>query len=103
MRHIPQMIASSMNLTRRRFLKTTTQAIAAAACAPAFTPALVRAAPVPKLVGIQAGAISFVDEGTDQALDVMQEKGAVNAIFLATFTYGRGIAGRQVPNHPLPD
>src|SRR5207244_12619431 len=28
---------------------------------------------------------------------------SVNTIFLATFTYGRGIAGRQVPGQPLPD
>jgi hypothetical protein len=28
---------------------------------------------------------------------------AINTLFLATFTYGRGIAGRQVPGQPLPD
>ena len=56
-----------------------------------------------KMIGIQAGAVSFVDEGAEQALDVFQQRGAVNTIFLATFTYGRGIAGRQVPGQPLPD
>jgi len=56
-----------------------------------------------KMIGIQAGAISFVDEGTDRVLDILQERGGVNTIFLATFTYGRGIAGRQDPNQPLPD
>jgi hypothetical protein len=56
-----------------------------------------------KLVGIQVGAISFVDEGVDAVLDILQERAAVNAIFLATFTYGRGIAGRQIPGQPLPD
>src|SRR5437667_9982242 len=55
------------------------------------------------MVGIQVGAISFVDEGTEKVLDILQERGAVNTIFLATLTYGRGIAGRQVPNQPLPD
>lgn len=28
---------------------------------------------------------------------------SVNTLFLATFTYGRGIAGRQVSGQPLPD
>ena len=27
----------------------------------------------------------------------------MNTLFVATFTYGRGIAGRQVPGQPLPD
>src|SRR5207247_676842 len=55
-----------------------------------------------KLIGIQAGAVSFIDEGVDAVLDVFQ-KSEINTIFLATFTYGRGIAGRQVPGQPLPD
>jgi hypothetical protein len=59
--------------------------------------------PAKKMIGIQIGAVSFVDEGVDQVLDIIQEKGNVNTIFLATFTYGRGIAGRQVPGQPLPD
>jgi len=54
------------------------------------------------MVGIQVGAVSFVDEGTVNVLDVFQ-KASINTLFLATFTYGRGIAGRQVPDQPLPD
>ncbi len=27
----------------------------------------------------------------------------MNTLFIATFSYGRGIAGRQVPGQPLPD
>src|SRR5205814_6756287 len=53
--------------------------------------------------GIQFGAVSFVDEGTDKVLDSLQEMAAINTLFVATFTYGRGIAGRQLPNQPLPD
>ena len=56
-----------------------------------------------KVIGIQIGAVSFVDEGIDQALDLVQQRGQVNTIFLAAFTFGRGIAGRQVPGQPLPD
>ena len=49
------------------------------------------------------GAVSFVDEGTEQVLDILQQRAHVNTLFLAVFTYGRGIAGRQVPGQPLPD
>jgi hypothetical protein len=81
-------------LDRRGFLKT----------AAASVPLLAKAA-VPKktMIGIQVGAVSFVDEGTERVLDILQERGAVNTLFLAVFTYGRGIAGRQVPGQPLPD
>jgi hypothetical protein len=57
----------------------------------------------PPMLGIQIGAVSFVDEGTDRVLDGLQEQAAINTLFVATFTYGRGIAGRQLPNQPLPD
>jgi hypothetical protein len=56
-----------------------------------------------KTIGIQIGAVSFADEGVEPVLDVLQEKASVNSLFLAAFTYGRGIAGRQVPGQPLPD
>jgi hypothetical protein len=56
-----------------------------------------------KTIGIQVGAVSFVDEGTEKVLDVLQERGAVDTIYLTTFTYGRGLAGRQVPGQPFPD
>jgi hypothetical protein len=58
---------------------------------------------VPPMIGIQIGAVSFVDEGTDTVLDSLREMAAINTLFVATFTYGRGIAGRQLPNQPLPD
>src|SRR5260370_34238336 len=56
-----------------------------------------------KMIGIQIGAVSFVDEGVEKVLDILQERAYVNTLFLAVFTYGRGIAGRQVPRQPLPD
>jgi hypothetical protein len=55
------------------------------------------------MIGIQAGAVSFVDEGTGKVLDNFQELASINTIFLATFTYGRGIGGRQPRGSPLPD
>src|SRR5215475_5420277 len=90
-------------ISRRRFLQNTSKAVAAGALLPALLPSIGKAAASSKMNGIQVGAISFVDEGTEKVLDILQEKGAVNAIFLSTFTYGRGIARRQVPNGPLPD
>lgn len=92
--------------TRREFLKTS----AAAAALASAGRAVAAAGSVPvdgkrsdKLVGIQVGAVSFQDEGTEQVLDIVQERGAVNALFVASFTYGTGIGGRQVKGQPLPD
>jgi hypothetical protein len=56
-----------------------------------------------KFVAIQIGARSFVDEGVDKCLDTLQEKGGVNTLLSTVFTYGRGLAGRQIPGQPLPD
>jgi hypothetical protein len=55
------------------------------------------------MIGIQVGAVSFVDEGVDAVLDRLERTAHINTLFLAVFTYGRGIAGRQVPGQPLPD
>ncbi len=55
------------------------------------------------MIGIQVGAVSFVDEGVEPVLDILQSKAYVNTLFIAAFTYGRGIAGRQIPGQPLPD
>ena len=65
-----------------------------------FQPSRPRSSP---MIGIQVGAVSFVDEGTDRVLDGFGEMAAINTLFLATFTYGRGIAGRQPRGNPLPD
>ena len=89
---------SGLDLNRREFLK-----VAAGTGAALALPTLGSAAASSKMIGIQVGAISFVDEGTEKVLDVLQERGGVNTLFLAVFTYGRGIAGRQIPGQPLPD
>src|ERR1700722_4882719 len=54
-------------------------------------------------VGMQIGARSFVDEGVDKCLDTLQETGGVNVVLATVFTYGTGLAGRQVHSEPLPD
>ena len=53
--------------------------------------------------GIQVGAVSFVDEGIENVLDILQKRGEINTIFLTTFTYGRGLSGRQIPGVAFPD
>jgi hypothetical protein len=96
-------------IARRDFLKNSAVALACGAVLTAHptagqSAAPPRAAPAnqDKLIGIQVGAVSFIDEGVDKVLDVFKQN-HINTIFLATFTYGRGIAGRQVPGHPFPD
>jgi hypothetical protein len=86
------------DLNRREFVK-----IAAGAGAALAIPTPVLAAGSSKMIGIQVGAISFVDEGTEKVLDILQERASVNTLFLVAFTYGRGLGGRQIPGYPLPD
>jgi hypothetical protein len=89
-----------LDVNRREFLKIASGAGAAFAMPTSEHPAV---SSFSKMIGIQVGAISFVDEGTEKVLDVLQERACVNTLFLAVFTYGRGIAGRQIPGQPLPD
>jgi len=85
-------------MDRREFLETST--VIASGALLGRVPGR---APDPPMIGIQVGAVSFVDEGTDRVLDSLVEMAGINTLFVATFTYGRGIAGRQLPNQPLPD
>jgi len=86
------------DVNRREFLK-----LGAASGAVLAMPAVAWPNQSKTMIGIQLGAVSFVDEGTEQVLDNLQERARVNTLFLAVFTYGRGIAGRQIPGQPLPD
>ncbi|HTS26646.1 MAG TPA: hypothetical protein VMH81_12290 [Bryobacteraceae bacterium] len=84
-------------MERRRFLQNAAAGAYAAAQSANAVPA------ASKMIGIQVGAVSFVDEGVEKVLDEFQQDASINTLFIATFTYGRGIAGRQVPGQPLPD
>jgi hypothetical protein len=90
-----------VNMHRREFVQRASAAAIAAAVPDSL--ALAETYKPDPMVGIQVGAVSFVDEGVEKCLDVFQEDGGVSTLFIATFTYGRGIAGRQVPGQPLPD
>ena len=89
-----------VNMDRRTFLQSAAAAAFTATAHPATTPF---AATTKKMIGVQVGAVSFADEGTEQVLDEFQRDASINTLFLATFTYGRGIAGRQLSGQPLPD
>jgi len=83
-------------LSRREFTKL----IGAAGIASGFLQQVQTAS---RTIGIQVGAVSFIDEGVELVLDRFQRDANINALFIASFSYGRGIAGRQVPGQPLPD
>jgi hypothetical protein len=51
-------------------------------------------------VGIQIGAISFIDEGVEQVLDLLQEKAGVNALLISALSWSRGNAGRALYGYP---
>ncbi|HEY2952324.1 MAG TPA: hypothetical protein VGK40_07070 [Verrucomicrobiae bacterium] len=89
-------------ITRRDFVKTSAVVLAATAAVP-LSAAGAEAPAARKMIGLQVGAVSFVDEGVEPVLDILEQKGAVNTIFLTTFTYGRGLGGRQIPGQPFPD
>jgi hypothetical protein len=87
-------------VTRRSALRLAAGLLATAGGSPAGD------APPPargKSIGIQVGSASFVDEGVEAVLDILQERGRVDTVYLTTFTYGRGLAGRQIPGQPFPD
>ena len=88
-------------MDRRLFLQNVTSTLVAASLPGGDSVA--ELAKQEKMIGIQIGAVSFVDEGVSRVLDECQNSASVNTLFVATFTYGRGIAGRQVPGQPLPD
>jgi hypothetical protein len=91
------------DLKRRDFMKVAAGTLAGGSSSAAVPPEPLRFDGARKMMGIQVGAASFVDEGVQQVLDTFQERASINTLFLAVFSYGRGIAGRQVPGQPLPD
>jgi hypothetical protein len=98
--------SATVGVSRRRFLENTAALAAVTAVGPVADLASLHAAQQPassKTIGVQVGSASFVDEGVGQVLDNLKERAAVDTLFLTTFTYGRGLAGRQIPGYPFPD
>jgi hypothetical protein len=100
---------SPLEISRRQFLKqmataAPTLAVASGSALPGLSAERVGApANSKKFVAMQIGGRSFVDEGVDRCLDTLQETGGVNVLMSTVFTYGSGLAGRQVHEEPLPD
>ena len=90
-------------MDRRGFIKNAATAAMVTAGRPTMNAIAAPLSSKERMIGLQVGAVSFVDEGTERLLDILQKDGGVNTLFIATFSYGRGIAGRQVPGQPLPD
>lgn len=90
------------NIERRDFVKTVAAGLTAGALG-GSNPAKAAVPVEKKILGIQVGAVSFVDEGVEQVLDIFQKRASINALWLAGFTFGRGLGGRQIPGRPLPD
>jgi hypothetical protein len=51
-------------------------------------------------VGIQIGAISFIDEGVEPVLDLLQERAGVNALMISALSWSLGNAGRAAYGFP---
>ena len=51
-------------------------------------------------VGVQIGLISFLDEGVENVLDILEEKSHVNALIPSTISWSRGNAGRATDWYP---
>ena len=101
-----QSLSTSASNSRRAFIKNSTALAAVAVAGPFMDLSPVSTAEqsgANMMNGIQIGAVSFVDEGVENVLDILQRRGEINTIFLTTFTYGRGLAGRQIPGQPFPD
>ncbi|MEM6528906.1 MAG: hypothetical protein AAF653_11480 [Chloroflexota bacterium] len=57
-------------------------------------------------IGIQIGAISFIDEGVEETLDILQEKAGINALMISALSWSRGNAGRALfgfPDHGVQE
>jgi hypothetical protein len=91
------MDAGSRVVTRRDFLHAGI-GVAAAETSPRWASAtnpavgLDATKSTEKKVGIQISAVSFVDEGVNKVLDILQERREINTPFFSTVTYDATLA-----------
>jgi TAT (twin-arginine translocation) pathway signal sequence len=93
--------------SRRDFLKAASMASAVAVAGGHSLTAMAQAgstsAAQKKFVAMQISPQSFVDEGVEKCLDILQQKGGANVIMPTAYSYGWELDGRQVHGRPLPD
>ncbi len=82
------------SMSRRDFMQVSA---GLAAAIPLGVNILSARAATSKMIAIQLGAVSLVDEGVEACLDILQERAAVNTIMPAVFSYSTGTAGRHKP------
>lgn len=88
------------NLNRRQFIKSGSGLAAAitlgSGSASLLSKSLKKTNSI-KMIGIQIGAPSFVDEGIEGCLDTLQERACVNTLFAMVYSYKEGLSGRAWP------
>jgi hypothetical protein len=102
----PAPVQSAGDNSRRTFIKNSATLAAIAAAGPIINMQQVFAAKMAAkdmINALQVGANSFVEEGVDNVLDILQKRGSINTVFLNTFTYGTGLASRMITGNPFPD
>ncbi len=72
-------------------------ALAATSAIPAESAGLEERRRTTRSIGIQIGAVSFVDEGTEKVLELLEKLGRVDTIYPRHFTYGRGLSAVRSP------
>ena len=83
-------------MNRRNFVQNAVAgALASAATSSQAAP------PASKMIGLQVGAVSFVDEGVNKALDIFQQSASVNTLFVATFTSSDWVTDQTFRTIPL--
>ena len=88
------------NLNRREFIKSGSgiaAAITLGSVSASLLPASSKKANSTKMIGIQIGAPSFIDEGLEGCLDTIQERACVNTLFTMVHSYKEGLSGRTWP------
>lgn len=78
-------------MVRREFLRSAVAGLAVSATEVNAAQQQTAAPAEKKVIAIQIGGVSFMDEGVEKVLDILQEKAGVNALLLATYDFGTGI------------
>lgn len=88
-------------MKRRDFVKA---AALATVAGPASVVSAAQTDGANRMIGVQIAPVSLLDEGIDRCLDTLQEKGAVNSLFIYSQTYHAGTKPGNVlaTDHGVP-